>query len=314
MDGQNTTVIDLTYICNAKCQYCRWGNYRTAGRNHQEVDSLLLPYTTLRDLGIQRVVLSGGEPRLHPHLERIIAYYKDRVDDVIVITNGYGISVREINNLVELGVTGFAISIDSIIPHEEMATRKTSPDMLRNILAVIGEISRSERHFELGINSVVSHINSNWDSIQTLIEYAKGVSLDYVKFQPIFDDGYVTETSPWLNLSENDCAGLREISEHISGSGYDMTNPKEFWLDLSEIASGKRFSGAKCGLGPHKSNVINGELTMCYWVKNAAYGKAGGHMDEGQLKEVQHSLMTEKSRCKVDFHCFCNQKARHVWR
>lgn len=314
MDNQNTTVIDLTYFCNASCNYCRWGNSKTTGRKNQEIESLLLPSFTIQALGIQRVVLSGGEPRLHPRLGEIIEYYRNKVDDVIMITNGYGISLREISRLTEMGVTGLAISIDSVVPEEELASRRTSQRLFKNLLQVLSDASIAKRGFELGINSVVSNVNGNWNSVRSLLQYAAQSEVDYVKFQPLFDDGYVSNHCPWLKLNYRDAPRLREVARNLSGVGYIATNSSEFWLDLADMVSGQELAGSSCGLGQHKSNVINGELTMCYWKKNSTYGIASDSLEDSRIGKAQSSLSQEKSGCKVDFHCFCNQKVRHAWK
>src|SRR6266516_2486593 len=93
VDSANTTVVDVTYLCNATCKYCQWGSQLTPGRTHRTLEEILIPKETLRSLGTQRVVLSGGEPRLHPHLKRILSHYHLLVDQVVVITTVYGLDI-----------------------------------------------------------------------------------------------------------------------------------------------------------------------------------------------------------------------------
>ncbi len=57
---------------------------------------VLVPKETLAALETQRVVISGGEPLLHPEINEILGYYHDLVDDVVVITNGYGLDSEEV--------------------------------------------------------------------------------------------------------------------------------------------------------------------------------------------------------------------------
>lgn len=88
MESERTTIIDLTYRCNSPCRYCRWGNPRNEDRRDLPVSAVLLPAATLHSLGTSRVVFSGGEPLLYPHLVEVLRYYARYVEQVVIITNG----------------------------------------------------------------------------------------------------------------------------------------------------------------------------------------------------------------------------------
>src|SRR5260370_41065806 len=160
LEYENNTVIDLTYLCNATCKYCQRGDRLTIGRTHRPLEDILMPEGVLRSLGTQRIVLSGGEPRLHPHLEHVLHYYHELVDDVIVISNGYGLDVREVTRLVDAGATGLTISLDSVSSDMALATRETPSSLHAQILSNLRIIAAEPRKFELGINSVVSHMTA----------------------------------------------------------------------------------------------------------------------------------------------------------
>jgi MoaA/NifB/PqqE/SkfB family radical SAM enzyme len=137
VDRENTTVVDVTYLCNATCRYCRWGNSETPSRAHQELRNILLPKETLEALGTERIVLSGGEPRINPNLKIILEYYKSLVDDVILVTNGYGLDEASVSQLTKSGVTGITVSLDSVFPGETMLTRATPPALHAKIISMM---------------------------------------------------------------------------------------------------------------------------------------------------------------------------------
>ena len=70
-----TMVIDITYLCNYSCHYCRWGSNNTEGRVHKSLESILASSMDLELIGTQRIVLSGGEPLLHPEINSIVSHY-----------------------------------------------------------------------------------------------------------------------------------------------------------------------------------------------------------------------------------------------
>jgi len=82
-------VIDVTYRCNGKCLYCQWGSKKNESVIDQPDTNILIPEVTLKSLGSQRIVLSGGEPLIRKDLERIISYYSQcNVKSIVLISNG----------------------------------------------------------------------------------------------------------------------------------------------------------------------------------------------------------------------------------
>ena len=84
-----TMVIDITYLCNYSCHYCRWGSKKTEGRVHKSLESILASSKDLELIGTQRIVLSGGEPLLHPEINAIVSHYSKIVEEVVLISNGW---------------------------------------------------------------------------------------------------------------------------------------------------------------------------------------------------------------------------------
>jgi molybdenum cofactor biosynthesis enzyme MoaA len=303
----------VTYSCNATCRYCQWGNPHTQGRIHRRLDEILMPPSTLASLGTQRIVISGGEPRLHPDLGKILSYYGGLVQDVVLITNGFGLDSKAVTELLESGATGFAVSLDSIDPYESFATRSTPPRLHKEIISNLKEISKMDRIFEFGINSVVSHVTANWLTVKGLLEFGNEIKADYIKFQPVFDDGYVSRFSPDLLLTKDDVPSLREIASSLGTESYPETNPKEFWLDVAELAEGRTLSPHRCDLGDMHSMSVRGSLSICFWLNSSLYGQSSESLSKDVMFQVQERFQKEKLKCKVGYQCFCNQGLLHKW-
>ena len=312
---RHTVGIDITYRCNARCRYCRWGDGRTGERGHLGMDDVLVRAETLRDLGARRVVLSGGEPRLHPEIGRILGHYAGLVDDVIVITNGYGLGPREVRRLLGAGATGVTVSLDSVDAGASARARLTPPGTHAKILDSIREIASEVHGFEFGINATVSHATSDWASAGGLLGFAGDVGMDFVKFQPLFDDGYASGSAPDLLLTGEDAAGLEDVADRLGEAheGFPLTNPPGFWRDVAAMCSGRPPAGSACGLGARQALSTGGRLAMCYWVEGSTYGRVSDGIGSGDILRVQGGFGGLKRRCEVDFHCFCTQRIDHVW-
>lgn len=308
-----TLVVDITYLCNATCRYCRWGTNETPGRTSRSLGEILIPVETLTNLGTKRVVISGGEPRLHPELDQILHYFSKRVEEVIIITNAYGLDINEVEKLLDWGATGFTVSLDSVDPMESFLTRFTPPQLQKEMLTNIETISKMPRNFEFGINSVVSHVTGNWTTVSNLLKFGSGIGIDFIKFQPVFDDGFVAKNSPDLLLSKKDVPSLLEIAKKLDTVKHPLTNPSEFWADLAVISEKRFLPSSGCGIGPGDSISIRGDLKICFWVDSSSYGISSEPVGRSDLLNIQSGFEGKKQKCKVDFHCFCNQRINHTW-
>lgn len=318
MEGRGTVVVDVTYACNAECRYCRWGDRR--GRGMPDAAASMIPGRTLRLLGTRRVVLSGGEPTLHPRVGEIIAHYAGLVDEVVVITNGYALArgsrIDLVGGLVRAGATGVTFSVDSADPREMLEARGTPPAVHAAVLRGIEEAASSGTA-EIGINATVTAATARWQSVSGLLGFGRRAGVDFVKFQPVFDDGYASANAPGLLLSQADAPHLLEIAERMEGLGpgppHPPTNPPGFWRDVAALAAGESLPASGCALGPSDAIATGGILSVCSWVGGSRYGPASEGIEGGAARAVQARFPAEKARCRVGPHCFCNQGMGHVW-
>lgn len=307
--SRGTVVVDVTYMCNATCRYCRWGDDTTQGRTARGLDEVLIPEETLRMLGARRVVLSGGEPRLHPDLDSILEYYGSLADQVVVISNGYGLDRRAAERLLEAGATGITISLDSTDAAESFLARRTPPALHREILNNVADVAGLD--CELGINCTVSRVTANWITVSGMLGFGVDAGADFIKFQPIFDDGYVGAHSSDLLLQPEDAPYLLDIASRLESVERPPTNPPGFWADVAALAAGHDLPPGECALGESDAISVGGRLAICYWVESSYYSSADGMPREPE--SVRRRFEADKQRCRVGSHCFCNQGMGHVW-
>ncbi|HMB54509.1 MAG TPA: radical SAM protein [Thermoanaerobaculia bacterium] len=107
---------NLTNRCNLACAHC----YIAAGPWHAAAGELTTDEVKRISDEILALnpspmfVLSGGEPLLRTDLEDIARHAKQGGATVVVGTNGTGLTAERISSLQEAGVTGVAISVDSL--------------------------------------------------------------------------------------------------------------------------------------------------------------------------------------------------------
>ncbi|MBI5477749.1 MAG: radical SAM protein [Deltaproteobacteria bacterium] len=106
--GPHTVVINPTMKCNLRCAGCYAAGF--ARGPHMDYDLLRKVLGEARELGVHFVTVSGGEPFLYPHLERMAEEFDDVV--FMVYTNATLLDAERVARLERLGNLWPAISVE----------------------------------------------------------------------------------------------------------------------------------------------------------------------------------------------------------
>lgn len=151
----NLGYIQVVRHCNHFCGFC--SNPTTPYVHTLESMRLLVDDLVAR--GYFGVILTGGEPTLHPDLPAIAAYASERGLDVRVITNGTRLADRDFARaLAAAGVRRVHVSIYSVIPEVEARLRGAAGTLERAFLA----LDRAhEAGIEVHVNCVINRLNAD---------------------------------------------------------------------------------------------------------------------------------------------------------
>jgi MoaA/NifB/PqqE/SkfB family radical SAM enzyme len=149
--------------CNIDCGYC---NEYDKVSKPVPVDEMLERIDKLASLGTSVIAFSGGEPMLHPDLDRLIARIRAHGRIAGLITNGYLLSQKRIHELNTAGLDYLQISIDNVEPDE---VSKKSLRLLDRKLQWLAE----HAHFDVNINSVVGGGIKNPEDARTINRRAR---------------------------------------------------------------------------------------------------------------------------------------------
>jgi MoaA/NifB/PqqE/SkfB family radical SAM enzyme len=173
--------------CNLSCNYCNeYDNFSKP----VPLDVMFHRVDRLATLGTTIITISGGEPLLHPELEKIIRRIRRRGILAGLITNGYLLTPQRIEGLNRAGLDHLQISIDNVAPDE--ASKKSLKvldqklQMLArwaifqvNINSVLGSPVRdpedalavARRALKLGFTSTVGILHDNGGQLKPLGEH-----------------------------------------------------------------------------------------------------------------------------------------------
>ena len=159
----------VTRRCNLACGYCN------------EYDDFSPPVPTkdllawvdhLAALKTASITFTGGEPLLHPDLDKVIRAARNHGMIVTMITNGFKLSLKWIERLNAAGLQGMQISIDNLKPDE------ISMKSLSSVERKLALLSKHAK-FKVNVNSVLGVTGERTQDVVTVAETAAKYGLQH---------------------------------------------------------------------------------------------------------------------------------------
>jgi len=163
--------------CNLSCTYC---NEYDKVSNPVPIPEMQRRIDHLARLGTTVTTISGGEPLMHPELDDVIRHIRKRGIIAGLITNGYLLTQKRIEQLNEAGLDHLQISIDNVQPDD---VSKKSLKVLDKKLQLLAE----HAEFHVNINSVLgSGVKNPEDAI---VIANRALALGFTSTVGIIHDG-----------------------------------------------------------------------------------------------------------------------------
>ena len=176
--------LKVFYGCNLKCEMCN--HWRETREPPVSVDRFKEVITQLAELGTRKIHISGGEPMLRPQIPELVEHASSLDIKVTMTTNGTLIDKAKAKQLVEAGLRGINISIDSPLRkmHEKIRGVKGS---FKATTKAVGLFQRYKHKGKLTvrINTVVSR--TNYQTLDSLPDLAHELGADGINLIPVDD-------------------------------------------------------------------------------------------------------------------------------
>ncbi len=274
--------VELTNICNFKCIHCMASASTAVGNAiHLHTKTILKRIDELSGHGyLKDVCLTGGEPFLHPDIERIIKELSDIVN-VHVITNGSLIQFSEKQHLLHL-LSSIRISLYGCNEKEYyLFTGKRS--VYRSI---IDNISWLSNMFPDKLSVIIPTTITN-EALNHRIELVKKMNLKYeISFcAPI---GRAREN--WISLESHKNHALGDFDKYMSNV-----------LNIDEDYIFKRIQ-CRCNTA---AISYSGDISFCpsLMTKEFIYGNIlnesipHNYSDAGWIQKILKYSVDNKERC-----------------
>ena len=219
------------YGCNLKCEMCNhWRETREPPVSAERFREVI---SELAELGTKKIHISGGEPMLRPQIPEFVEHASSLDIKVTMTTNGTLITKEKAKRLVEGGLRGVNISIDSPIRKMHEKIRGVEGSFKLTTKAV--ELFRRYKHkgkLTIRINTVVSR--TNYQTLDTLPDLAHQLGADGINLIPVDD-----HCGEILSMRKKDIALFNEeigprIAERALALGLIVSDEDAFPFGRSE--------------------------------------------------------------------------------
>lgn len=148
--------LEITDYCNLNCIHCYKGECE-ALQKHMPYDNIINFIEQFIKYDAQWIVISGGEPLLHPDFMKLIEYIGESHGSIsfIITTNGYYVDDNYINLIRKYKNIRTQISVDGATKeiHERQHGKDTF-DRLIHILDRMRDIPKSQKIIRMSISKI----------------------------------------------------------------------------------------------------------------------------------------------------------------
>ena len=175
-------ICEISYICNLACPTCfRW----TAKPDEHEL-SLEQWKGVIRKLkawlGTFNLTFTGGEPFLRKDLLDIFKFATDNGIVTGVVSNGSLIDKSLAQKIVDSGLDGLCLSLNSLKRHIHNETRGTNGSY-DEVMTAIENMKSVKQGMRLSLSTTV--VRENIGELVEMVEFVKSTGLYGIHFQPI---------------------------------------------------------------------------------------------------------------------------------
>jgi cyclic pyranopterin phosphate synthase len=183
--------ISLTEKCNLRCLYCMpEEGVELSPKSHMMTSPEIHYLSSLFvSQGVNKIRLTGGEPTVRqdilPLMRSIGDLRKNGLRDLCITTNGISLH-RKLDSMVESGLTGINLSLDTLDPYQfQIMTRRKGFEAVMKSIDRILEMKRLGAPLKLKINTVVMRGMNDRDIIPFVeLGREKDIEVRFIEYMP----------------------------------------------------------------------------------------------------------------------------------
>ncbi|KAH9243680.1 hypothetical protein K456DRAFT_1744377 [Colletotrichum gloeosporioides 23] len=217
--------ISVTERCNLRCVYCmpEEGVPLSPTRELLTTPEIVLLSSVFVSQGVSKIRLTGGEPTVRrdivPLMHQIGALRPHGLKELCLTTNGLSLH-RKLDSMVEAGLTGVNLSLDTLDPHMfTIMTRRNGFDAVKKSVDRIFELNKHGAGIKFKINCVVMR-GRNDHEIVPFVEMTreKDVEVRFIEYMPFdgnkWNQGKMLGYAEMLDMIREKFPSLEKVKDH----------------------------------------------------------------------------------------------------
>lgn len=294
-------ILSLTDWCNLKCITCSIKREITKENLEVDIKKIFDIVNQAKDMKIETVVLSGGEPFLVKEIFEIVEYIKKIKIKVSVTTNGfYGDQLTE--KIARSQIDHLHFSLDGLHKHNDEIRGRGSYDRLMQTINLIRQLNPNQ---SIGIGTVICSKNCN--DLFEMTKIADSLKVNIMNFIPFLINNinpqYSKKGHEYSELwpDNQDLINLKNNFKKISNYHYkhlriDLNPDFNLLMDYYSLRKIRK----KCFAG-YKSIIItaprkyNGKLISdIFFCQDSC-----GNIYDTKLRQAWNSIKATKMRLRT---------------
>lgn len=265
--------IELTRKCNLNCHHC----YIDKNNFEKELstEKIISFIEDIKQMGVLKVKITGGEPMLHKDFFKIIEYIISKHIGVRIYTNGSYLNTDTIEYLSDIGINEIQISVDGFkeSTHDSFRRKKGNLQIIKKALLEL----ENKR-----INTILSYTVTDFNirEIPLLYNYIK--NFKFVKLN----------ASPYINYHRYTFK-KENIDKMLNVSKETIIALKKYAYEMQDVWSSKMSYGFSypnkfigyCGAGTFSCYLSSkGQVYFCPMLQEEEFKL--GDINEMNIKEI----------------------------
>jgi MoaA/NifB/PqqE/SkfB family radical SAM enzyme len=247
-NSMKKVVFEITSSCNLRCNHCFYQQSNEFITNcflrKKKAFALIDKF---KKSGIKKLVLTGGEPTVHPDFIEIAKYAKKNIPKATLCTNGVIENIKLKRAVIDLNFDTYTISIDSCKEnnHDEFRGRKGA---FKKVISFAKLLNKNNKNLSIHI---ALHQN-NIDHIEETIDFCRQFNCEIVVGSIYYE-----------KLGFNDKI-IDDYQKKIQGFKNEYLSDKDIIL----VGFCKYCESEQC-LDQKQVFTVDshGQLVSCYWKK-----------------------------------------------
>ncbi|WYZ40228.1 hypothetical protein EsH8_IV_000569 [Colletotrichum jinshuiense] len=217
--------ISVSERCNLRCLYCmpEEGVPLSPTKELLTTPEIVLLSSVFVSQGVTKIRLTGGEPTVRrdivPLMHQIGALRPHGLRELCLTTNGLSLH-RKLDSMVEAGLTGINLSLDTLDPHMfQIMTRRNGFEAVKKSIDRIFELNKHGAGIKFKINNVVMR-GRNDREIIPFVEMTrdKDVEVRFIEYMPFdgnkWNKGKMLGYAEMLDVIREKYPTLAKVKDH----------------------------------------------------------------------------------------------------